>query len=135
MEYTISNEVLNVIVDDHGSQLLSIKKAGVEYLWQRDPKYWNESSPMIFPFVARLKEHTYYMDNEKHIMNNHGFARDEDYKVEKISEDEITFTLKDNENTYKQYPRRFTFTLRYKLISNKNYIIIKSYLFKNTFNI
>ena len=126
MNYTITNEKLSVTIDSYGSQLLSIKtNDGHEYMWQRDEKYWKESAPVIFPFVARLVDKTYYIDGKKYVMDNHGFARNQEYEVEKISDNEIIFSINENEETLKAYPRKFQFSLIYKLVDNKLYITYK----------
>ena len=130
MKYTIYNDKLHVTIDSFGSELLSIKtNDGNEYMWQQDPKYWSSSAPVIFPFVARLYQKTYYIDGEKHMMDTHGFALSQEYDVNVLSNDEIVFSFKENEETLKQYPRKFIFSLKYKLVENKIFI---TYEIKNT---
>lgn len=130
MKYTIFNDKLHVTIDSFGSQLLSIKtNDGNEYMWQQDPKYWASSAPVIFPFVARLYEKTYYIDGKKYMMDTHGFGKNQEYDVDVLNNDEIIFSIKENEETLKQYPRKFIFSLRYKLDDNKLFI---TYEIKNT---
>lgn len=129
MNYTIKNNYLSVTIDSFGSELISIKdKNDHEYLWQKDEKYWRSSSPVLFPFVARLKKHEYYLDGKKYIMDNHGFAKNQEFAVKKISASEILFYLKENEETLKCYPRKFYFEIRYKLIKNE---LLISHLVRN----
>ena len=41
-------------IDTMGAQLMSLRDAlGTEYLWQGDPRYWAERSPLLFPMVGR----------------------------------------------------------------------------------
>ena len=57
MIYTIQNEFLTVRVEDLGAQLSSIQTPdGTEYLWQGDPDIWARRAPILFPFIARLRE-------------------------------------------------------------------------------
>lgn len=37
---TLNNDILSISVDNHGAELTSINKNGVEYLWQADPVFW-----------------------------------------------------------------------------------------------
>lgn len=57
----IENEQLTVQIDPLGAQMHSIKRnaAGLEYLWQGDPKSWKRQAPVLFPFVGRLKDDQY----------------------------------------------------------------------------
>ena len=65
MIYTIQNEFLTVRVEDLGAQLSSIQAPdGTEYLWQGDPDIWARRAPILFPFIARLRENTYYLDGD-----------------------------------------------------------------------
>ena len=52
MEYSISNHSLQLVLSDIGAELQSIEKDGREYLWNGDPQYWPERSPILFPYVG-----------------------------------------------------------------------------------
>lgn len=126
---TIKNEFLEVKIDELGAQLMSIKdNSGCEYLWQGDPKYWKDRAINIFPFVARLTEGKYKLFGKTYEMNIHGFARNLVYKVDKISESEINFTITQTAETLKAYPYSFEFTVNYKIEANK---LINTYIVKN----
>lgn len=49
---TLKNDILSIAVDNHGAELTSINKNGVEYLWQADPAFWKRHSPVLFPIVG-----------------------------------------------------------------------------------
>ena len=57
MRYVLENDILRVEVSSNGAELKSVKSkaTGQEYMWQADPKYWGRTSPILFPFVGRLK--------------------------------------------------------------------------------
>lgn len=115
MLYEIKNSRLTVAVNDLGAELFSIKKDGVEYLWQGDEKYWSDRALTIFPYVARLYGGEYIIDGEKYKMDIHGFAPKSVFSAEKVSETKLILTLSSNEETKKQYPRDFTFEVVYAL--------------------
>ena len=117
--YKICNEELAVEICEEGAELFSIKDStGKEYLWQGDPEFWRSRSPILFPFVARLKDKTYLYHGEEFHMNIHGFARNSGFRTVPLSDREIRFELESNEFTYKQYPFRFLFTVTYRLEGN-----------------
>ena len=120
MIYTIKNNKITVLINSFGAELMSIKDInGTQYLWQGEKKYWKDRSPILFPYIARLTDNKYYIDNKCYSMNIHGFASNSEFQVVKLLEDEITFSLKSDEATYKIYPRNFELIITYKLIENK----------------
>ncbi len=120
MIYTIKSNKITVLINSFGAELMSIKDInGAEYLWQGEKKYWKDRAPILFPYIARLTDNKYYIDNKCYSMNIHGFASNSEFQVVKLLEDEITFSLKSNETTYKIYPRNFELIITYKLIENK----------------
>ena len=130
MIYTIKNNKITVLINSFGAELMSIKDLNdTEYLWQGDENYWKDRAPILFPYIARLTDNKYYIDNKCYSMNIHGFASNSEFQVVKLLEDEITFSLKSNETTYKIYPRNFELIITYKLIENKienNFIVINN---------
>lgn len=120
MIYAIKNNKITVLINSFGAELMSIKDInGTQYLWQGEKKYWKDRAPILFPYIARLTDNKYYIDNKCYSMNIHGFASNSEFQVVKLLEDEITFSLKSNETTYKIYPRNFELIITYKLIENK----------------
>lgn len=120
MNYVLKNEMIEISVSDKGAELTSIKdKTGKEYLWQVDEKYWNRQSPVLFPFVGRLKNKEYTYEGRKYSMMQHGFARDMEFSLIEEKENELWFEIKDNEETYKIYPFHFLLKIGYRLEKNK----------------
>ena len=124
MIYTLKNDALTVSINDLGATLWSVKdKAGQEYLWQGNPKYWADRAPNIFPYVARLTEGKYTLQGNTYEMDIHGFAKDMVFEANQISDSSIVFSISDTEDTYKQYPYKFRFLIGYRLIGSKLVII------------
>lgn len=117
MEVYIENEHLRASFTSTGAELQRITgvDSGVEYLWSGDAKYWAKFSPVLFPIIGALKENSYQFEGETYSLPRHGFARDMDFKVEKISELEVLFTLTNTIETLKVYPFEFKLSLRYKI--------------------
>lgn len=120
MDYTIKNNMIEVVISDHGAEVQSVKGAhtGEEYMWQADPEIWGRHAPVLFPIVGRLKNDEYKYQGKTYHMGQHGFARDCDFEVENHTQESITFLLKDNEKTHEMYPFKFEFRVNYNLMNN-----------------
>ena len=122
MNYRLDNGVLEINVASKGAELISIKdETGKEYLWQGDEKYWGRQSPILFPFVGRLKNQEYTYEGKKYPMTQHGFARDKEFSVIEHNEDEIWRELRDDGETYKLYPLK----IGYRLVENRIEVLWK----------
>ncbi len=124
MNYEIKNEYIKAKIKSFGAELNSLQKCAeeLEYIWQGDSKYWNRHSPILFPIVGRLKNDSYFYQNQKYNMTQHGFARDKEFEVIKNEADFIEFRLKSDEKTLEIYPFSFELYLSYKL--EKNSLIV-----------
>ncbi len=118
--YTICNEFLTVKVESLGAQLKSIKtNDGTEYLWQGDDRYWSDRALNIFPYVARLYGGKYKLNGKEYSMNIHGFAWTSEFSLVKQDKTSLTLSFCENEETLKQYPYKFNFSITYILKGNK----------------
>lgn len=115
MFYELKNEILTVKISDMGAELHSVRRGECEYMWQRDPEYWKDSAPILFPICGRLFEGKYTYEGKTYEMNLHGFARHTVYEAEEISDTEIVFRLHEDETSLSQYPFRFALEIRYTL--------------------
>ena len=130
MNYEIKNSFIKAKIKLFGAELNSLQKIDedLEYIWQGNPKYWARHSPVLFPIVGRLKDDSYFYKNKKYNLSQHGFARDKEFELIKKGEDFIEFSLKNDEETLKNYPFLFELNISYKLEKTK---LIISYKVKN----
>lgn len=118
--YQIQNEYMTVRIEERGAQLLSIKDHdGTEYLWQGDVRYWEERSPILFPYIARMTNRQYRLFGKTYEMDIHGFAKDMTFALVEESETKVVLAIEDNEVTHAQYPYAFAFTVTYELDGKK----------------
>ena len=96
---TLTNGTLTIKVKEHGAELASIVKNGVEYLWQADPKFWARHSPVLFPIVGSVWEAKYRVGETVYPLSQHGFARDMDFELVSQSETDVRYRLVSNEQT------------------------------------
>ncbi len=117
MLYTLQNEDLICEIETHGAELKSIKDraSGREYLWNADPRYWNRTSPVLFPFVGAVKDKQYRHDGRTYNIGQHGFARDMEFAVKNSSDDEIWFELSESGETMAKYPFKFNLNIGYRI--------------------
>lgn len=131
MKTTIKNEFLEVEINHKGAELASIMKAGKNYIWDIDTKFWDKTSPILFPIVGGLKEDSYEYKGGKYQLPRHGFAREYDFELISKTENSALFSLNYSEETLKIYPFKFTLNIEYYLIDNQVFI---KYKIKNNSN-
>ena len=120
MLYTIKNQHMTVTINDLGAELMSITGAdNTEYLWYGDPEFWRSRSPILFPYVGRMTEGSYTLHGTRYSMGLHGFARHAVFTVAEEAESRIVFTLRDSEETRRNYPFSFVLSITYALQDNR----------------
>ena len=117
MRYFLENDRIKVEIDSLGAEVKSVinKKNMQEYMWYGNPKYWNRTSPVLFPFVGSLKGKKFSWKGKEYTVPQHGFARDREFDVVSASEDEIWFRLCSDEETLAIYPFPFILEIGYRL--------------------
>ena len=117
MIYSLENNEIKIKIDTFGAQLKSLVliNEDIEYLWQGDPKFWNRSSPILFPIVGKLLNNTYVYENKEYSMSQHGFARDKEFLLVEQNETMLKFLLKDDEDSLKIYPFVFELYITYEI--------------------
>lgn len=75
--------------------------------------------PILFPICGPLKNDTYSVNGQQYPMKQHGFARNCAWDVADVSAEEdsasIKLELRNNEDTYAQFPFKFKLIYEYKL--------------------
>ncbi len=119
--YQISNDRLRVSLERLSGTFTSIQdSAGVEYLWQGDQAYWPRRAPICFPICGSLRDDKgYTRDGRELRMVRHGFAKTSVFEVAEHTASTMAFRLKDNADTFRQYPFHFEFYAKYALDGNR----------------
>ena len=120
MKYTIKNKYLQIEVDSFGAELKSLKNLenDTEYLWQGDAKYWNRTSPVLFPIVGKLLNDEYIYKNKSYKLSQHGFARDKEFVLVEQNEEFLKFVQVSDIETLKVYPFSYKLFISYKIKEN-----------------
>lgn len=116
MLYTIQNEALRASISSTGGELVSLVGSdGTEYMWQRDPQYWSNSSPHLFPYVGRLTNGKYTLDGETHEMEIHGFFNHMELEPVEQTAKALVLRLSSSVETLAVFPRRFAAEVGFEL--------------------
>ncbi len=122
MEYSLRNSLMEIRIESLGAELIGMKSliTGIEYIWQKDPKYWAKSSPILFPFVGALKDSRYFYEGKEYNFSlKHGFARDYEFQMSDQGDDYLEFLFTSSDETKKVYPFDFKLYVKY-IIKDKN---------------
>lgn len=118
MLYSLSNAHLRVLVDPLGAELRSLRdRAGLEYLWQRDPALWARSAPLLFPWVGRLPGGRYQVNGRDYALPLHGFAKESLFVAEQAEPQCLRLRLQEDLHTLRQFPFPFQLAITYRLAS------------------
>lgn len=115
--HEIRNSLLRVKAREYGAELISIfdVKRQNERLWQADPAYWGWHAPTLFPVVGRCLNDQIKVDGKYYPMEKHGFVRRSQFRLMDLTDTEMIFSLTYNDETFKSFPFRFEFLIRYRL--------------------
>lgn len=89
-----------------GAELTSIKLDGKEMLHQGE--FWNRHAPILFPIVGKLKNNKTKINGKVYNMNQHGFARDMEFKELEKCNLKHKYVLESNSETLERFPFRFS---------------------------
>lgn len=131
MLHTIENEKLICIIESNGAEIRSLKNkaTGEEYIWQIDNSIWGSSSPVLFPAIGKIKEDKVVFNGKEYLMPKHGIIRNNNQlSFEQNGVSKCAFTLTSSEETLKQYPFKFSFSVEFMLIEKR---LIMTYKVEN----
>jgi len=115
---TLKNDQLEIEVNTHGAELKRVVKDKRDYLWDGNPEFWGRTSPVLFPIVGAVANHTYFVNGEEFQLGQHGFARDMEFEVVDQTNDALWFRLSSSEATRAKYPFDFELSIGYVLEQN-----------------
>ena len=114
----LENEELRLEIADKGAELCRVwdKETACERLWHADPAIWNRHSPILFPFVGKVIDGKYRLnDREYEMKTQHGFARDMNFVCVEETDSSVSHLLCSTEETKKIYPFDFHLQIRHRL--------------------
>ncbi len=106
---------ISAAIETLGAELQSLKRNGIEFLWQGDPAFWAGRSPLLFPNTGRVWDNHYRHDGKTYQIDIHGFARKMEFTVVEHSADKAVLGLRSTEETLACYPFPFMLFVTYQL--------------------
>jgi len=110
MILSITDGVNRAEISTLGAELRSLVIGGRELLWCRDPKIWDGTAMVLFPFIGRCCEDSYLLEGKQYTMGLHGFGWKSEFTVAEQTQRGCTLELTDSPETRENYP--FAFCLR-----------------------
>ena len=98
-----------------GAELRSLVMEGRELLWCRDPKFWDGSAMVLFPFIGRCCQDTYLLGGKAYTMGLHGFGWKSEFTVAEQGENFCVLELTDSPETRENYPFAFCLQVGFAL--------------------
>ena len=121
----IENNFIKVGINQVGAEFISLqsKVDGTEYLWQADSKFWGRHSCILFPYIGKVWENQFRIEEKTYEGKQHGFARNLPFEQILLEEEKATFQLIHNEKILDEYPYKFSLLITYVLEKNQLHII------------
>ena len=116
--HVLENDVLRIAVSDAGAELISVfdKEKQAERIWTADSAVWNRHSPVLFPFVGKVKDGKYRYGGKEYTMKTqHGFARDMEFTCLEETSLAVNHRLTATEATKEIYPFDFRLTVEHSI--------------------
>jgi galactose mutarotase-like enzyme len=121
MVHTLENSDVKINVKLAGAELCNFfdKKNEVEHLWQADSNVWSRHAPILFPLVGQVEDGVFSVDSQTYKMGQHGFARDNDFKLIIEEKNTLIFELRSTKKIKELYPYKFSLRVIYILAESK----------------
>ncbi|MBQ7202702.1 MAG: aldose 1-epimerase family protein [Eubacterium sp.] len=129
MTFEIKSKTAKAVLGLNGAMLNSLKKDGIEYLWQGDPEYWANQAPVCFPIVGVLFDNKGVAFGKECNMKRHGVARISPFEVFERHANSITFIQRSSEETKKAFPFDYELKIKYTIVGDT---VTNEYIVTNT---
>jgi galactose mutarotase-like enzyme len=119
VRYDIAGDLLRASVTTTGGELCRLQTAtGLDLLWDGDPAVWGRHAPNLFPIVGALKGDQLRHKGRAYPLGRHGFARDREWALKRLTAHSCTLRLVDDEASRAQYPFPFELCVTYRIEDN-----------------
>jgi len=115
--YEIASDLLRASIKTAGAELCMLRTGGgTDLLWSGDPAVWGRQAPTLFPVVGAMAGDRLLHKGVSYPMPKHGFARDLDFRLVRLSAHACAFRLKDDDGTRASYPFPFQLDLAFSIL-------------------
>ena len=103
-------------IDSFGAELMAWRASGVDLVWAKDPKVWDQSAPILFPVVGWTRDGTARVNGKTYPLSLHGFAWKKQFAVAERRRDFLRLELAADEETRALYPFEFRLAVEFRLL-------------------
>ena len=123
MIHTIGSNQITVEIDSLGCQPKRITSTKMkEYLWVGDPLVWEDSAPLLFPFVGRFQSQKYLLDAKEYPATIHGFIARREFTPIKHESDTLVMKYHSTDEDKEIYIFPFEFIVTYLIVNHTVHI-------------
>lgn len=98
-----------------GAELGRWRADGVELIWAKEPKIWDQTAPILFPVVGWTRNGQATVDGRNYPLALHGFAWKKRFAIVEQRDDYLRLALDDDDETRAIYPFAFRFEVEFRL--------------------
>jgi galactose mutarotase-like enzyme len=98
-----------------GAELAAWRADGVDMIWAKDPKIWDQTAPVLFPVVGWTRDGQVTVDGRTFPLALHGFAWKKGFEIAERRPDYLRLVLLDDAETHALYPFAFRFEVEFRL--------------------
>jgi len=102
-------------IDPFGAELCAWRAHGVDLIWAKDPKVWDQTAPILFPVVGWTREGRVRAKGKSYPLALHGFAWRKAFVLRERGADHVRFELGADAETRALYPFDFRFAVEFRL--------------------
>jgi galactose mutarotase-like enzyme len=113
--FRLESDLARADVSVQGGELQAWYIGGQNLLWERDPQWWDQSAPILFPIVGWANQGRINVDGRSRPIGVHGFAAQSQFTMLERTDTSITLVLASDERTFHIYPFSFRLLVSYKL--------------------
>jgi galactose mutarotase-like enzyme len=107
-----------------GAEARSWRVGDVDLLWPGDRNIWPEISPILFPIVGWTRDGV-RVNGMRYGLGLHGFARTQEFAVERQTRDSVRFLARDTHASRIVYPFVFALAVEYRLTPDALEIVLE----------
>jgi len=102
-------------INPFGAELCAWRAQGVDLIWAKDPKIWDQTAPILFPVVGWTRDGKVRVKGESYPLALHGFAWRKAFAVAVQGADHARLELIADQDTRALYPFEFRFAVEFRL--------------------
>jgi galactose mutarotase-like enzyme len=114
-EFHLSAGEATATVAARGAELTRWAAGGRELLWDGDPAFWAERSPILFPVVGWTRGGVARIGGRTYPLGLHGFARRKAFRLQDHGAAHVSLVLEEDADTLAHYPVPFRLVVTWRL--------------------